>query len=98
MSNSGKPNFSNDKDFIRLTADRWKDRKGFNRVNDQSSGAWKDGECRQCQYYVRLQGSLAKDWGVCMHEWSRFDGEVRFKHDVCRYFSESDARFWSLDV
>ncbi|KAB8333706.1 DUF3027 domain-containing protein [Scytonema tolypothrichoides VB-61278] len=50
---------------------------------------WYGEQCGGCAYYIRLEGVLHEDWGVCSNEESPCDGTVRFEHDGCEAFVES---------
>ncbi|WP_217127225.1 DUF3027 domain-containing protein [Streptomyces sp. AC558_RSS880] len=58
------------------------------RRTDQSGyrDEWFDEQCGGCQFWVALRGGLGRDWGVCTHPGSPFDGRVRFEHDGCDLF------------
>lgn len=54
-------------------ADRWVDgdRGPHNAMTKQSPAA-----CQQCAYFVRLEGSLGREFGVCANQFSPADGSV----------------------
>ncbi|MFJ2514454.1 DUF3027 domain-containing protein [Streptomyces griseoviridis] len=55
---------------------------------------WYDAQCGGCHYWVALSGELGRDWGVCTHFTSAFDGRVRFEHDGCdRFTLRQDGSF-----
>lgn len=67
-----------------------------NRLTDQPGyrDEWFDEQCGGCRFWVALGGELGRDWGVCTHPGSEFDGRVRFEHDGCELFAvREDASF-----
>ncbi|WP_405931797.1 DUF3027 domain-containing protein [Streptomyces sp. NBC_00827] len=48
---------------------------------------WFDEQCGGCRFWVALSGELGRDWGVCTHPGSAFDGRARFEHDGCEQFA-----------
>ena len=48
---------------------------------------WYDAQCGGCRFWVALSGELGRDWGVCTHAGSAFDGRTRFEHDGCELFT-----------
>src|SRR5215469_17839674 len=54
---------------------------------------WADGrespDCSMgCRWYVKLQGSLGLDWGVCTNARSHRCGLLTFEHQGCQQFEE----------
>jgi hypothetical protein len=39
-----------------------------------------------CRWYVKLQGSLGHDWGVCTNAQSHRCGLLTFEHQGCQQF------------
>nr|WP_235750562.1 DUF3027 domain-containing protein [Nigerium massiliense] len=54
-------------------ADRWIDGDGgpHNQMTKQAPGV-----CQECAYFVRLSGSLGREFGVCTNEYSQADASV----------------------
>ncbi|WP_300079603.1 DUF3027 domain-containing protein [Propioniciclava sp.] len=54
-------------------ADRWVDGDGgpHNSMTKQAPGA-----CQECAYFIRLSGSLGRQFGVCANEFSPSDAQV----------------------
>ena len=40
-----------------------------------------------CSYFLKLDGQLGQDWGVCTHTKSHRCGLLTFEHQGCKYFS-----------
>ncbi|WP_329264925.1 DUF3027 domain-containing protein [Streptomyces pseudovenezuelae] len=60
-----------------------------NRRTDQPDyrDEWFDEQCGGCRFWVALSGELGRDWGLCTHPGSAFDGRARFEHDGCDSFA-----------
>ena len=46
-----------------------------------------------CRWFVKLEGSLRYDWGVCHNPQSPRSGLLTFEHQGCREFEEGDEGF-----
>jgi len=87
-----KPNLKEDLTHVYETTKRWLAKYPKNRDArlDNYKDEWYGEQCYGCQYYIKLQGYLRTDWGVCSHPESPFDMRLMFEHDGCEYFSPVD--------
>jgi len=78
-----------DKAHVSATVQRWLSKVPRNRKTGSAEykDDWYSEQCFACQYYVHLDGDLRRDWGVCSHPQSPFDGKLMFEHDGCEYYS-----------
>lgn len=45
-----------------------------------------------CVYFVRLEGPLGDDWGVCVNQASPRHGLLTFEHQGCQHFTGPEDR------
>jgi hypothetical protein len=43
-----------------------------------------------CKHFLKLEGYLDKDWGVCKNRHSPRRGLLTFEHQGCKFFEETD--------
>lgn len=48
---------------------------------------WYFEQCGGCRYWIALRGEIGRDYGVCTHSASSYDGQARFEHDGCGVFT-----------
>ncbi len=52
---------------------------------------WYAEQCGMCKYFIPLTGVFAEDYGACSSSNSKFDGMIRFEHDGCNIFEDSEV-------
>jgi hypothetical protein len=81
---------SKDRKHYDHTHMRWMEKVKINRVigSPDYDDAWFAEQCFGCLYFIKLEGILGSDWGVCSNELSPFDGHLMYEHDGCEYFED----------
>lgn len=82
---------SGNPDEVRGIHDRWIQRRNRRTDDPQYRDEWYDQQCGGCRYWFPLAGKIGLDYGACANKKSPFDGTVRFEHDGCEFFEESEG-------
>jgi hypothetical protein len=80
-----------DHTHFRACHERWMEKRNRKQEEPGYKDEWYAEQCGMCKYFAPLSGAFAEDYGVCSNSSSEFDGFVRFEHDGCDVFSESEG-------
>lgn len=76
-----------DPEHRRATLKRWHTRRNRIQESPDYRDDWYAQQCGQCEFWIPLAGGWGRDFGVCSNPASPFDGQARFEHDGCDFFS-----------
>ncbi|MBO0728550.1 MAG: DUF3027 domain-containing protein [Acidimicrobiaceae bacterium] len=84
------PSFKNDMRHAAETHHRWMPRRNRRQEAPDYQDGWWVEQCGACRFWIPISGALGHDYGACSNAASRFDSTVRFEHDGCESFQQSN--------
>ena len=81
---------STENDVFKIIHERWMGKRNRKQESESYKDEWYSQQCFMCKYFIYLSGRMGGDYGACSNPRSDYDGCVRFEHDGCDGFTESE--------